>query len=72
MIAAPLNGRVLVATGSSRRVGSAIALRLAADGASVAVNYRRDRGAVDDVVGQIVAAGGTTAVFQAAIDDALS
>lgn len=64
-----MDGRVAVVTGSSRGVGRGIALRLAADGAAVAVNYRRDSGAADEVVAQIVSAGGRAKAYGAAIDD---
>jgi NAD(P)-dependent dehydrogenase (short-subunit alcohol dehydrogenase family) len=64
-----LDGRVAVVTGSSRGVGRGIALRLAADGAAVAVNYRRDAAAADEVVAEIVAAGGRAHAYGAAIDD---
>ena len=50
--------RVALVTGSSRGIGRAIALRLAADGAKVVVNYRSDAEAADSVVATIVAAGG--------------
>ncbi len=65
-----LNGRVAVVTGSSRGVGRGIALRLAADGAAVAVNYRRDADAADEVVAEIVSAGGRAKAYGAAINDA--
>lgn len=65
-----LNGRVAVVTGGSRGVGRGIALRLAADGAAVAVNYRRDAAAADEVVAEIVSAGGRAAGYAASIDDA--
>jgi NAD(P)-dependent dehydrogenase (short-subunit alcohol dehydrogenase family) len=64
-----LDGRVAVVTGASRGVGRAIAIRLAADGAAVAVNYRREHDAAEQVVEKIVAAGGQAAVYQASIDD---
>jgi NAD(P)-dependent dehydrogenase (short-subunit alcohol dehydrogenase family) len=65
----PLAGRVALVTGGSRGVGRAIAGRLAADGAAVAVNYRRDQAAADDVVGAITAGGGRAVAYQAAIGD---
>jgi NAD(P)-dependent dehydrogenase (short-subunit alcohol dehydrogenase family) len=63
----PLAGRVALVTGGSRGVGRAVALRLAADGAAVAVNYRRDSGAAEQAVAAIRAAGGTAAAYRAAI-----
>ncbi|HEY2262707.1 MAG TPA: SDR family oxidoreductase [Streptosporangiaceae bacterium] len=64
-----LDGRVALVTGGSRGVGRAIARRLAADGAAVAVNYRRDDAAAREVVAAIEAAGGRAAAYQAAIGD---
>lgn len=65
-----LGGRVVVVTGASRGVGREIALRLAADGARIAVNYRRDQGAADEVVTHIRRAGGIAGAYQASVDDA--
>jgi NAD(P)-dependent dehydrogenase (short-subunit alcohol dehydrogenase family) len=65
-----LSGRVALVTGGSRGVGRAIALRLAAEGAAVAVNYRREADAAGEVVARITAAGGTAQAYQASIDDA--
>lgn len=58
MSIAPLAGRTAIVTGSGRNIGRAIALALAAGGASVVVNGHRDREAVDAVVEEIRAAGG--------------
>lgn len=62
--------RLALVTGGSRGIGRAVAARLAADGARVAVNYRRDEGAADEVVAQVRAAGGTARAYQASVDDA--
>ena len=63
-------GRVALVTGSSRGVGRGIALRLAAEGAAVAVNYRRGADSAAEVVAEIVAAGGRAKAYAASIDDA--
>jgi 3-oxoacyl-[acyl-carrier protein] reductase len=54
---APLQGRVALVTGGGRGIGAAISLALAADGADVAVNYRRDAESAREVVGNIEAMG---------------
>lgn len=64
-----LGGRVAVVTGGSRGLGRAIAMRLSAAGAAVAIGYRRDCDAAAAVVREITAAGGTASAYQAPIDD---
>jgi NADP-dependent 3-hydroxy acid dehydrogenase YdfG len=52
-----LEGRVAVVTGASSGIGRAIAIRLAAAGASLALASRRGE-SLEDVAGEIAAAGG--------------
>jgi NAD(P)-dependent dehydrogenase (short-subunit alcohol dehydrogenase family) len=64
-----LEGRVALITGGSRGIGKAIALGLAADGADVAINYRRDEEAASATVEEIESLGRKAAAYQASIDD---
>lgn len=63
-----LDGRVALVTGGGRGIGRGISELLAAEGATVAVNYRKDAEAAADTVAAITAAGGSAQAYQAGID----
>ena len=68
-MAGSLDGKVALVTGAGKNIGRAIALHLARDGATVVVNGRSDRAAVDAVVGEITAAGGKAVAHLADVAD---
>jgi 3-oxoacyl-[acyl-carrier protein] reductase len=64
-----LEGKVAIVTGASRGIGRAIAIRLAREGAAVAVNYHHQAGAAEEAVAQICGFGGEAAAIQADVSD---
>jgi 3-oxoacyl-[acyl-carrier protein] reductase len=61
--------KIALVTGGSRGIGKAVALRLAAEGAFVVVNYARNESAAADVVTEIEKAGGKGAVSKFDVSD---
>src|ERR1035438_9731726 len=65
-----LEGKIALVTGGSRGLGAAIAKRLAADGAEVAITYSKGSDAAASVVRAIEGAGGKAIAIQADATDA--
>ena len=57
-------GRVAVVTGGSRGIGKTIAMRLAAEGANVALSYRSNDEAAEETAASVRAEGVKCAVFR--------
>ncbi len=64
-----LQGKVALVTGGGRGIGRSISLLLAQHGASIAVNYRRDKESAETTVADIIAAGGMATAHQGSTDD---
>ena len=65
-----LSGQRALVTGASRGIGRAVALRLASEGASVALNYNSGREEAEAVAAEIAAAGGSAVTLQGNVADA--
>jgi 3-oxoacyl-[acyl-carrier protein] reductase len=64
-----LSGKVAIVTGASKGIGAGIAGALAAEGASVVVNYASSRRGADRVVAEIEKSGGDAIAVQANVSD---
>jgi 3-oxoacyl-[acyl-carrier protein] reductase len=58
------DGRVAIVTGGSRGIGRAIAVRLANEGANVAIIYRSNDAAAEEAAEEVRAAGAQCQIFQ--------
>jgi 3-oxoacyl-[acyl-carrier protein] reductase len=64
-----LAGRIALVSGGGRGIGRGISELLAAEGATVAVNYRRDCDAAEQTVAAILEAGGSAQAYEGSVDD---
>ena len=64
-----LDGRAAIVTGGSRGIGRGIVMELAAAGAAVVVNYRKDEESAQETVAAIEAAGGRATAVRASMSD---
>ncbi len=60
-----LEGQVALVTGAGRRIGRAVAIRLASEGARVVVHYRSSQAEAEAVAAEIVRGGGEAVCLQA-------
>ena len=64
-----LDGKVALVTGASRGIGRAIALKLAAEGAKIAINYAGNTAKAEEVKAEIEKNGGEAILVQADVAD---
>ena len=67
-----LDGKIALVTGGSRGIGRAIALRLAEEGAKVAINYAGNQTAAEEVKAIIEQHGGTAMIVQTDVSDSIA
>lgn len=65
-----LNGKTAIVTGGGRDIGRACAMRLASEGAKVAINYHSSSAGAESAVAEIKAAGGTVFALKGDMTDA--
>ena len=63
-----LDGKIALVTGGGRGIGRGISEALGREGATVAVNYRRDKEAAEETAQAIIAAGGRATIHQGSND----
>jgi pteridine reductase len=60
-----LQGRVALVTGAAKRIGRAVAIRLASDGADVVIHYNRSKSEAEDAAAEIAKFGRKSIAVQA-------
>lgn len=64
-----LDGKIALVTGGSRGIGRAVAIELAKEGATVAINYAGNKAAAEEVQNIITEMGGKAMIIQADVSD---